>query len=119
MVKVEGLSFAYNRAAGDVLHDINFEVENGKCLAILGNNGAGKSTLIKCIDRICPAREGRVIVDGEDVHKMSGSEMAQKIAYVPQSAGAVNMTVFDTVLLGRKPYINGTSPVRTGRSRRE
>lgn len=54
MVKVEGLSFAYNRAAGDVLHDINFEVENGKCLAILGNNGAGKSTLIKCIDRICP-----------------------------------------------------------------
>ena len=105
MVKVEGLSFAYNRAAGDVLHDINFEVENGKCLAILGNNGAGKSTLIKCIDRICPARDGRVIVDGEDVHKMSGSEMAQKIAYVPQSAGAVNMTVFDTVLLGRKPYI--------------
>ena len=105
MVKVEGLSFAYNRAAGDVLHDINFEAENGKCLAILGNNGAGKSTLIKCIDRICPARDGRVIVDGEDVHKMSGSGMAQKIAYVPQSAGAVNMTVFDTVLLGRKPYI--------------
>ena len=57
MVKVEGLSFAYNRAAGDVLHDINFEAENGKCLAILGNNGAGKSTLIKCIDRICPVGE--------------------------------------------------------------
>ena len=105
MVEVQGLCFAYNKSAGDVLHDVSFRLEDGKCLAILGNNGAGKSTLIKCIDRICPAREGRVLVDGEDVHKMSGSEMAQKIAYVPQSAGAVSMTVFDTVLLGRKPYI--------------
>ena len=65
MVEVQGLCFAYNKSAGDVLHDVSFRLEDGKCLAILGNNGAGKSTLIKCIDRICPAREGRVLVDGE------------------------------------------------------
>ena len=105
MVNVKDLSYAYNKAAGDVLSRISFDVEDGKCIAILGNNGAGKSTLIKCIDRICPAREGVVMVEGENVYKMTGSEMAQKIAYVPQNSGAVNMTVFDAVLLGRKPYI--------------
>lgn len=105
MVDVKNISYAYNATSGKVLDKVSFSLKNSECLAILGNNGAGKSTLLKCIDRIHPTKNASVIVDGKDVFAMSNREMAQQVAFVPQNTTAVNMTVFDTVLLGRKPYI--------------
>lgn len=105
MVEINDITFAYNKNAKYILEDVGFDINNSQCIAILGNNGAGKSTLLKCIDRICPAEEGVVMVDSENVYKMSKSLMAQNIAYVPQNSTSINMTVFDSILLGRKPYI--------------
>ena len=105
MVKVENITYAYRRSTGNILDAVGFEVADGQCIAVLGNNGVGKSTLLKCIDRINPTRGGTVVVDGKDVFEMSSRVMAQNVAYVPQNAAAVDMTVFDAVLLGRKPYI--------------
>ena len=105
MVEVKDISFAYAKGGHEILDGISFDVPGGICTAILGNNGAGKSTLLKCIDRILRPKTGSVVVDGKDVFAMSGNEMAQNVAYVAQNAHAVDMTVFDTVLLGRKPYI--------------
>lgn len=105
MVKISNITFAYGRSSKNILEDVSFDIQNNQCIAILGNNGAGKSTLIKCIDRICPIQEGIVLVDSKDVYKMTKNMMAQNIAYVPQNNKLVNMTVFDLILLGRKPYI--------------
>ena len=105
MVDVKHIEFAYSKGSGPVLRDISFHMEDGQSLAILGINGAGKSTLLKCIDRILQPRKGSVSVDGRDVFAMRSNEMAQNTAYVAQNARSVNMTVFDAVLLGRKPYI--------------
>ena len=105
MVRVEHLSFTYDKGAKLVLNDINFSVQAGQCMAVLGNNGAGKSTLLKCMNRIHAAERGQVIVDGRDVFQMDRRSMAQQIAYVAQTVETTYMSVFDTVLLGRKPYI--------------
>lgn len=105
MVNVENITYSYNRTSKNVLNEVGFTIDEGQCIAIMGNNGAGKSTLLKCIDRICPVHDGVVLVEGNNVFEMSSRKMAQHIAYVPQNAEAVNMTVFDAVLLGRKPYI--------------
>ncbi len=105
MVEVKNISFAYDNAARNILENVSFDVQQNECIAILGNNGAGKSTLLKCIDRICPTDVGVVLVDSHNVYKMSKTEMAQNISYVPQYSTYANMTVFDSVLLGRKPYI--------------
>lgn len=105
MVEVKNISFAYNKVSRKILDDISFAIENNQCIAILGNNGVGKSTLIKCIDRICPVKKGAVIVDGKNVFNMTKNMLAQNIAYVPQTSTSLSMTVFDLVLLGRKPYI--------------
>lgn len=109
MVEVKNISYAYNAASGNVLDNVGFSMEARQCLAILGNNGAGKSTLLKCIDRIHPTKGASVTVDGKEVFAMSNREMAQQVAFVPQNTTAVNMTVFDAVLLGRKPYIKWDS----------
>jgi iron complex transport system ATP-binding protein len=105
MVKVKNITFAYNQGTRNILEEISFDIQENQCIAILGNNGAGKSTLLKCMSRICPAQKGVVYVDGNNVFKMTRNMMAQNISYVAQNNKSHNMTVFDTILLGRKPYI--------------
>ncbi|MEZ4357826.1 MAG: ABC transporter ATP-binding protein [Eubacteriales bacterium] len=105
MVEVNKISFAYSRNSRKILKSISFDISKNQCIAILGNNGAGKSTLLKCIDHICPAQKGVVFVNNKNVFNMSKNEMAQNIAYVAQNSSYANMTVFDAILLGRKPYI--------------
>ncbi|ASJ01456.1 ABC transporter ATP-binding protein [Thermococcus gorgonarius] len=100
-IKARNLSFSYNGA--DVLKGINLEVEEGEFLAILGPNGAGKSTLLKCISGILNCRG--VEVFGKPIGEYSRNELARIIAYVPQRTEPGFMTVFDTVLLGRRPYM--------------
>lgn len=104
MVEVKHMTYSYGHSS-NVLENVGFDIQDGHCVAVLGNNGAGKSTLLKCIDHIIPTKEGVVLVDGKNAFDMSSRTLAKHIAYVPQNAGAVDLTVFDTVLLGRKPYI--------------
>ncbi|NLA25902.1 MAG: ABC transporter ATP-binding protein [Firmicutes bacterium] len=105
MVKIEQITFSYSPGTRNILDGISFDIDQGECIAILGNNGAGKSTLIKCINRICSAQKGAVFVDGNNVYEMNRNEAARNISYVAQNNRSLNMTVFDAVLLGRKPYI--------------
>ena len=105
MIELRNIGFSYARDAEPVLRDISFRLEDGHCAAVLGNNGAGKSTLLKCIDRILRPQTGSVLIDGQDVFSLSSLQMARKVAYVAQNARSSDLTVFDTVLLGRRPYI--------------
>lgn len=103
MINVDNVTFAYGKR--EILKDISFDIQEKKCIAILGNNGAGKSTLIKCLNKIIPIKSGKVIVDNANVLEMSRNQIAQNIAYVAQKTETSRVTVYDAVLLGRKPYI--------------
>jgi iron complex transport system ATP-binding protein len=100
---VENLSFQY--PSRKVLNEISLSLDKGECLSILGTNGVGKSTLLKCINRILKQQSGKVVVMGEDIQSLSGNELAKRIGYVSQRNHFPSGTVFDAVLLGRKPYI--------------
>ena len=104
MLEVRDLSFAY-RGGSPVLDGVGFTVPDGEVCAVLGNNGAGKSTLIKCMDRILRPGSGSVSIDGRDIFALSRREAARLAAYVPQTPPSGELTVFDAVLLGRRPYI--------------
>ncbi len=105
MLEVKNVSFSYKGDGKKVLDDVSFSLESGSFAAILGNNGVGKSTLLKCIDRIVHPESGSITADGRDVLSMKGRELAMHIAYVAQDARKTDSSVFDAVLLGRKPYI--------------
>ncbi|TKB06139.1 ABC transporter ATP-binding protein [Desulforhopalus sp. IMCC35007] len=103
ILSVKDLVFAYNGT--DILKKIDLAVEPGQLLAILGPNGAGKTTLLKCIGNIhCPAA-GTIQVEDRNILKMSPDKVALSIGYVAQHSETTRLTVFDAVLMGRKPYI--------------
>lgn len=106
MIEIKGISFSYGKTP--VLSNVTFSAQAGECVGILGNNGAGKSTLITCINRIRIPAGGEVRIDGKPVQDMSRNELARSIAYVAQKNEMSQTTVFDAVLLGRKPYIKWT-----------
>ncbi|MGD9210368.1 MAG: ABC transporter ATP-binding protein [Desulfobacteraceae bacterium] len=97
------LEFAYNGRR--VLKRLNFTLHWGQVMGVLGINGAGKSTLLKCLNRILAPRSGAVLVEDEDLAGLRRNAVAKKIGYVPQQQPASRLTVFETVLLGRKPHI--------------
>jgi iron complex transport system ATP-binding protein len=103
ILRVHGLEFSYN--SHPVLRDICFEMHRGSVLGVLGVNGAGKSTLVKCINRILKPKKGTVLVEEQDIQSMKGPEIARRMGYVPQRPADDQLTVFDTVLLGRRPHI--------------
>jgi iron complex transport system ATP-binding protein len=104
MMEVKKLTFSY--APGKtILEQIAFDTQQGECTAVLGNNGAGKSTLIKCLNRILQPRDGMVSVDGKQIQTMKRQDIAKYLAYVAQKNESDRFTVYDAVLLGRKPYI--------------
>lgn len=104
MLKIDALEFGY-RSRRKILDDIKFDVSNGECVAILGNNGAGKSTMLKCLNKIISPQKGRVVIDDVDILKLNRLEIAKNTAYVAQKNEGNQITVFDAILLGRKPYI--------------
>lgn len=104
MLHVQDISFAYP-GTEDILRQISFDLEEGCCLALLGNNGAGKSTLLKCLNRIHEPKGGVIEVEGQNIRTMKRGAIAQSMAYVAQQSEGCQLTVFDSILLGRKPYI--------------
>jgi len=100
---VNGVSFSYNGCS--VLDKVCFHVDKGELLVVLGPNGAGKTTLLKCINGIHRPEKGSVLVGEDNVLTMSQNETAKLLGYVPQRLESARLTVFDSILMGRKPYI--------------
>ncbi|MFR5762538.1 MAG: iron chelate uptake ABC transporter family permease subunit [Oscillospiraceae bacterium] len=104
MLSVENLAYHY-KGRPAVLKDVNFNVNTGEFLAILGNNGVGKSTMLKCFNKILTPDGGKIILDDENLLQMSARQVAQRVAFVAQNVPSTQMTVHDMVMLGRRPYM--------------
>ncbi|MCT1402995.1 ABC transporter ATP-binding protein [Paenibacillus sp. p3-SID867] len=103
-VKITDLSFGYH--SNFILRGIRMSLEKGEVVSIVGPNGAGKTTLLKSIASILPPKKGKVWIDGKDVYSLKRRDLAKIQAYVLQhAASGFPLTVMETVMLGRKPYI--------------
>lgn len=105
MLEVRELTFSYPHSQKLVLNKVSFTLEDGQVLAVLGTNGAGKSTLLHCIDGLLKPQHGSIYLDGQSLNDLDRRALARQVAYVHQQNVPPDMTVFDLVLLGRRPYI--------------
>lgn len=99
-IRIDNLSFRYDDV--EALRGVSVEVRPGAITAVLGPNAAGKSTLLRCIIGALRPASGAVHVDDKPAHRMKTTDLAQRIAYVPQrSMVAAAFTVREVVELGR------------------
>jgi iron complex transport system ATP-binding protein len=106
MLVVDDLGFSY--ASHAVLRDMSFKIEQHDLLAILGPNGVGKSTLLKCLNGILKPRHGSIMIENKETRTLGRTQKARLMGYVPQKAESSRITVYDLILLGRKPHIQWT-----------
>ena len=99
-VEFRNVSFRYPHASGDALTNIDFKVNRGETLAIIGATGSGKTTLVQLIPRFYDATEGAVLIDGANVKDYSFDALYDKLGYVTQKAVLFSGTVRDNVLFG-------------------
>ncbi|RCV87362.1 ABC transporter ATP-binding protein [Billgrantia montanilacus] len=88
-----------------VLESVDFRVAEGRLTVLLGPNGSGKSTLLKALARTLTPQRGRVLLDGQEIHRYRTREVAHRLGILPQSPTAPEgMTVRELVGMGRFPH---------------
>lgn len=105
-IATENLAVAYEDNL--VVDDLDMQIPHGKITSIIGPNGCGKSTVLKAVGRILKPKNGVVYLNGEDIHRLTTKEVAQKMAILPQSPQApAGLTVGELVAYGRFPHQRG------------
>jgi ABC-type transport system involved in Fe-S cluster assembly fused permease/ATPase subunit len=99
-VRFENVHFAYE-AARQILHDVSFEIPEGKTVAVVGPSGSGKSTLARLLYRFYDVQQGRITIAGQDVREVTQSSVRQAIGIVPQDTVLFNDTVEYNIAYGR------------------
>jgi ABC-type multidrug transport system fused ATPase/permease subunit len=93
------IAFSYGGEA-PILRGIDFDVESGSTLAVVGATGSGKTTLVLLLARLWDPDTGSISIDGRDLRNFARSELAAEVAYVPQSAFLFDDTVRGNITLG-------------------
>lgn len=104
ILEVKNGNFGYGNRK--VLNNVNFNVEDGEILAVLGSNGVGKTTLLKCMMGLQKWNSGCTCIDSIPFSEYPQKEIWKKIAYVPQAKNLIfGYTALDMVLLGRSAHL--------------
>lgn len=97
-LKFDEVWFAYEEG-NDVLKDINFNIEPGETLAIVGGTGSGKTTIINLLNRFYDVQRGHIYVDDEDIRKYDLENLRSHIAIVLQDVFLFTGSLFDNITL--------------------
>lgn len=99
-VAFEGVHFSYEQRR-QTLEDISFEAAPGQVIGIVGPTGAGKSTLISLIPRFYEPREGRILIDGQDIRRLTLESLRRQIGIVLQEPLLFSGSIEDNIRYGR------------------
>ena len=100
-VAFENVTFRYFGGVEPVLADVDFDVQPGQTVALLGATGSGKSTIINLIPRFYDPSAGRVLVDGQDVRQVQLDSLRSQIGIVLQDTTLFSGTIRDNIAFGR------------------
>lgn len=105
IIEASDVSFSYEKNNFS-LKSINFSVDEGNFVSVIGRNGSGKSTLVKILSGIIVNYKGCISYQGREIDFIPKKDFSKNVSYLPQSGILINesMNVFDLLLLGRYSY---------------
>lgn len=99
-ISFENVGFSYHEDRR-ILKNVNFVIEAGTKVAVVGESGAGKSTLVKLLFRFYDPTEGSIKIDGQDIALHTQDSVRQHIGIVPQDTVLFNDTLYENIRYGR------------------
>ena len=99
-IKFENVSFHYGKKAG-VIEDLNLHIRPGEKIGLVGRSGAGKSTVVNLLLRFYDRADGRILVDGHDIARVTQDSLRANIGVVTQDTSLLHRSVRDNILYGR------------------
>jgi ATP-binding cassette subfamily B protein len=99
-VRFEQVDFSY-AVERQILYDVSFEIPAGHTVAVVGASGAGKSTLSRLLFRFYDVRGGRILIDGQDIRRVTQASLRAAIGIVPQDTVLFNDTIYYNIAYGR------------------
>ena len=101
------VSLTYQGAGAPTLQDMNFTVNRGDTVGIIGGTGSGKTSLVNLIPGFYPATEGEILLEGRDIRTMSDEELRGRIGVVPQKAVLFKGTIRSNLQWGKPDAAEG------------
>jgi len=99
-IQFDGVTFSYD-VSKTILENVNFQVEKGETIALVGPTGAGKSTIINLISRFYNVEEGRILIDGEDISQVTLESLRKQMGVMMQDTFIFSGTIKDNILYGK------------------
>ena len=105
-LEFKNIRFTFKKNSPEVLKNINFKIQKGDCIAILGSNGSGKSTFLNIFSGLLKPSEGKIIIDNKDTIIHSNKNWINKISYVQQNIFLLNATIKENIVLSQDGNCN-------------
>lgn len=103
-LKIDNIACRYEST--EILEKIDFSINGGNFIGVLGPNGSGKTTLLRSISRVLKPHTGTVFLNENDIYALSSKEVARNLAVVPQDSPiSFDFTALEIVLMGRAPHL--------------
>lgn len=101
-ITFENVSFRYEDAGRDALHQINLAIKEGEHVAFVGPSGGGKTTLASLVARFFDITEGRILIGNKDVKEISSRQLMDMVSFVFQDSKLLKTSILENVRMGKK-----------------
>ena len=101
-ITFENVSFRYEDAGRDALHQINLVIKEGEHVAFVGPSGGGKTTLASLVARFFDTTEGRILIGNKDVKEISSRQLMDMVSFVFQDSKLLKTSILENVRMGKK-----------------
>jgi ATP-binding cassette, subfamily B, multidrug efflux pump len=99
-IRFDNMSFAYGGKT-DVISHLNLTIHPGEKIGLVGRSGAGKSTIVNLLLRFYDVREGRILIDGQDIAQVRQDSLREQVGMVTQDTSLLHRSVRDNIVYGR------------------
>lgn len=101
-IEFEHVSFRYDGAEKDALHDISLQIRPGEHIAFVGPSGGGKTTLARLVARFADASQGEIRIGGANVKEIHQKALMDMVSFVFQDSRLLKMSIYENVRMGKK-----------------
>ncbi|MBU0576939.1 ATP-binding cassette domain-containing protein [Patescibacteria group bacterium] len=100
-IQFQDVTFGYDESS-NVIDDLSFKIKSGQKVALVGPSGGGKTTITKLLLRLFDIQKGKILVDGQDIKKVTQDSLRSQISLVPQDPILFHRTLMENIRYGRR-----------------